>query len=48
MVWWRRNNREEDLEREVRADLELEAAEQAAGPLATGRVLVRTPSAGSI
>ena len=28
MRWWRRNQREEDLERELRIDLELEAAEQ--------------------
>jgi predicted permease len=28
MRWWRRKNREEDLERELRSDLELEAAEQ--------------------
>ncbi len=26
--WWRRKERERDLERELRADLELEAAEQ--------------------
>jgi macrolide transport system ATP-binding/permease protein len=28
MQWWRRKQREQDLEREVRADLELEAVEQ--------------------
>ena len=28
MRWWRRNRREEDLERELGSDLELEAAEQ--------------------
>ena len=28
MRWWGRNDREEDLERELRSDLELEAAEQ--------------------
>jgi hypothetical protein len=28
MRWWRRKEREQDLERELRADLELEAAEQ--------------------
>ena len=28
MHWWRRKEREQDLERELRADLELEAAEQ--------------------
>jgi predicted permease len=28
MLWWRREKREEDLERELRSDLELEAAEQ--------------------
>ncbi len=28
MRWWRRRDREEDLERELRVDLELEAAEQ--------------------
>ncbi|MDQ2711217.1 MAG: ABC transporter permease [Acidobacteriota bacterium] len=28
MRWWRRKNREQDLERELRSDLELEAAEQ--------------------
>jgi hypothetical protein len=28
MRWWRRKQREEDLDRELRADLELEAAEQ--------------------
>jgi predicted permease len=28
MRWWRRKDREEDLERELRSDLELEAAEQ--------------------
>src|ERR1035438_1769817 len=28
MRWWRRKDREWDLERELRADLELEAAEQ--------------------
>jgi hypothetical protein len=28
MRWWRRRGREEDLERELRSDLELEAAEQ--------------------
>jgi hypothetical protein len=28
MRWWRRNRREEDLERELRAGLDLEAAEQ--------------------
>src|ERR1700688_2047236 len=28
MRWWRRKDREQDLEREIRADLELEAEEQ--------------------
>src|SRR5579884_2753801 len=28
MGWWRRRNHEQDLERELRADLDLEAAEQ--------------------
>lgn len=28
MLWWRRREREEDLERELRSDLELETAEQ--------------------
>ena len=28
MRWWRRKQREQDLERELRADLDLEAAEQ--------------------
>jgi hypothetical protein len=28
MNWWRRREREEDLERELRSDLDLEAAEQ--------------------
>ncbi len=33
MRWWRRKEREQDLERELRADLELEAAEQQANGL---------------
>ncbi len=28
MRWWRNRNREQDLERELRSDLDLEAAEQ--------------------
>src|SRR5215471_13148430 len=28
MKWWRRKQREEDLERELRSDLEIEAAER--------------------
>lgn len=34
MRWWRRKEREEDLERELRADLELEAEEQQANGVA--------------
>ena len=30
MRWWRRREREQDLEREIRSDLELEAEEQEA------------------
>src|SRR5579883_2594118 len=33
MGWWRRKNREQDLEREIRSDLELEAEEQEASGL---------------
>ena len=36
MHWWRRNQRERDLERELRADLELETAEQQQGGLSPG------------
>jgi predicted permease len=36
MRWWRRKQREQDLERELRADLELEAAEQQQNGLSAG------------
>jgi hypothetical protein len=35
MKWWRKKSREEDLGRELRADLELEAEEQEANGLSS-------------
>jgi hypothetical protein len=35
MRWWKRRQREQDLERELRSDLELEAQEQQESGLST-------------
>ena len=37
MKWWRKNSRDDDLDRELRTDLELEAEEQTEGGLYTAK-----------
>ena len=41
MRWWRSRNRERDLERELRSDLDLEAAEQRESGLSTEQAALR-------
>ena len=43
MRWWRHKTREQDLERELRSDLELEAARTRANGLSTEAARVRLP-----